>query len=149
MTNSNAKQLPQPDPAFKAINFFAVVVSAFGSLAAGFVWFTMIFPTPYLEGLGKTAEELAKGPSMLVASLLQLAGNFVMAYILAWLMARTGMQTVRQGMLLAALVWIGFVAAVLGPMYAFQAFSLEFFFITAGSVLVSLLIMGAILGGWK
>jgi len=41
----------------------------------GFLWFTVIFRTPYLEGLGKTAEELAKGASMLVASLLQLAGN--------------------------------------------------------------------------
>jgi hypothetical protein len=52
-------------------------------------------------------------------------------------------------MLLAVLVWLGFVVAFLGPTYAFQAFSLQFFLIVAGSALVYLLIMGAILGGWK
>lgn len=131
------------------INLLAVGVSALLSYVMSFVWFVFIFRVPYTEGLGKTAEELAKGPSMLTASLLQLAGNLIMAYILAWLMARTGMVTIGQGMLLATLVWTGFVAAVLGPMYAFQAFSLSFFLITAGSVLISLLIMGAIISVWR
>lgn len=45
--------------------------------------------------------------------------------------------------------WLGFVAAVLGPMHAFQAFSLAFFAITSGGVLVTLLVSGAILGAWR
>lgn len=132
-----------------AINLWAVAVAAVTSYVAGFLWFTMLFRKPYLDGLGKTAEKLAQGPSMLTASILQVIGNLLTAYLLAWLMARTGLRSVGQGILLATLLWIGFVVAVLGPMYAFQAFSLVFFFITVGSVLVSLLIMGAILGYWK
>lgn len=131
------------------VNFLAVGVGAIISLVAGFVWFTVIFRRPYLEGLGKTADQLAKGPSTLVASVYQLAGNFVTAYVLAWILGLGGVQTAPQGMLVAVLVWLGFVAAVIGPIYAFQAFSLKFFFINTGYVLVALLIMGAILGAWK
>ncbi|MFA5035192.1 MAG: DUF1761 domain-containing protein [Candidatus Margulisiibacteriota bacterium] len=131
------------------INIWAAVTGSLISFIVSFVWYTIIFRAPYIEGLGKTAEQMAKGPSMLVASVLQLIGYLVTAFVLAWLMQRTGLQSVNQGLLLALVVWVGFVAAVLGPLYAFEAFSLNFFFITAGNVLVTFLILGAILGGWR
>jgi len=130
-------------------NLFAVGVSAISSLVLGFIWFTVIFRVPYLNGLGKTPEQLAQGPSMLEAVILQLIGNFIMAWVLTWLIVHTGQRTVLGGMRVGVLAWLGFIASVIGPMYAFQAFSLQFFFITAGYPLVSLLIMGAILGSWK
>jgi Protein of unknown function (DUF1761) len=134
---------------YAKINLFAVGVSALLSLALGFIWFTVIFREPYLIGLGKTPEQLAQGPSMLEAVILQLIGDFIMACVLAWLIVHTGQQTVIGGIRLGVLTWLGFIAAVIGPMYAFQAFSLQFFAITAGYPLVILLIMGAILGGWR
>jgi hypothetical protein len=132
-----------------AINYLAVLVSAVAGYAASFVWFIFLFFEPYKKALGKTAEEMAKGPNTLQASLMQVVGNAITALVLAWLMNLTGYTTLGKGVLLAALVWVGFVAAVLGPMYAFQAFGLSFFFITAGSVLITLLIMGGILGAWR
>ena len=134
---------------FGTVNILAVIASAIANFALGFVWFTVIFRNPYLEGLGKTADALARGPSVLVASGMQLVGNFVMAYILAWLMQRTGQNTVAGGVWLGLVVWLGFVAAVIGPMYAYQAFPLKFFAISAGYPLVALLLMGTILGAWK
>lgn len=131
------------------INIWAAVAGSLISFIVSFIWYTIVFRAPYIEGLGKTAEQMAKGPSMLVAAVLQLIGYLVTAFVLAWLMQRTGLQSVNQGLLLALVVWVGFVAAVLGPLYAFEAFSLNFFFITAGNVLVTLLILGAILGGWR
>ncbi|MFA6170524.1 MAG: DUF1761 domain-containing protein [Candidatus Margulisiibacteriota bacterium] len=133
----------------QGVNIWAAITGSLISFIVSFVWYMILFRAPYIEGLGKTAEQLAKGPSMLVASVLQLIGYLVTAVVLAWLMKRTGLQSVSQGLLLAVVVWGGFVAAVLGPFYAFEAFSLNFFFITAGNVLVSLLIMGAIFGSWK
>lgn len=131
-----------------SINFIAVIVSAVVAYLANFVWFTMLFRAPYIEGLGKTVEELGKGPSMIHASILQVIGNFVMASVLAWLMVRLGFHGIGQGLFLATIIWIGFIAAVLGPMLAFQAFSFQFFLITSGSILVSLLIAGAVIGSW-
>jgi hypothetical protein len=72
-----------------------------------------------------------------------------MAYVFAWLMVQTGMRSVPQALLLAVLTWLSFIAAFLGPTYAFQAFSLPFFLITSGSALLSLLIMAVILGAWQ
>ena len=132
-----------------SINLLAVGTSAFVSTALGFVWFTIVFREPYLEGLGKTAEALARGPSAPVAAVMQLVGSLVTAYVLALLMERTGANTVTGGLGWGLLAWIGFVAAVIGPLYAFQAFSPTFFLITAGYPLVSLLLTGAILGGWR
>lgn len=131
-----------------SINFLAVGASAIASLLLGFAWFTVVFRRPYLDGLGKTADELARGPSTLQASILHLIGAFVTAYVLAWVIGATGQPTVTGGMRVGALVWLGFVAAVIGPMYAFQAFSLQFFGISIGYHLVGLLVMGAILGQW-
>lgn len=131
------------------LNFLAIILSAVLSYAANFVWFMLLFRTAYAEGLGKTAEAMAKGPNAIQASIMQIIGNLVMATVLAWLMANLKYTGVSQGVLLAVIVWAGFVAAVLGPMYAFQAFSLQFFLITAGSVLLTFVITGAILGIWR
>ena len=48
--------------------------------------------------------------------------------------------------LLAVMIWLGFVAAVAGHMFAFRSFSLRFFATTAGSVLFALLVIGTVLG---
>lgn len=131
------------------MNIWAILVASVVSYLANFVWFIVIFSEPYLQGLGKTDEELALGPDGLQASILQLIGNIAMAYVLSWLMVRMSMQTALKGAKLGAVVWAGFVAAVLGPMYAFQAFSLSFFLITSGSVLLTFIITGLIVGGWR
>jgi hypothetical protein len=132
-----------------SINLLAVLVSAIASFLTGWLWFMILFSKPYIRGLNKTAEELAKGPSAVPSLLLQCAGSLVMAYVLAWLIARTGLQTVGGGMRVGVMAWLGFVAAVLGPYYAFQAYPFSFFMINAGYPLVALIAMGAILGGWK
>ena len=131
-----------------SINYFALVASAVVSYPLSYVWFMMLFRAPYITGLGRTKQQMDQGPNMLVASGMQLVGNVVMAFVLAWLMKQLGYQTALDGIKLGVIVWLGFVAAVMGPMYAFQAFSLQFFFINAGSVLISLVIMGATLGRW-
>lgn len=61
-------------------------------------------------------------------------------------MFRTGMDTIAEGMLLALMLWVGFVATVAGHMFAFRSFTLRFFATTAGSVLFALPIIGVILG---
>jgi hypothetical protein len=70
---------------------------------------------------------LFREPSVMVASVMQLAGHLVMAYVLAWLMISLNYHSAAEGLKTALLIWLGFVAAVIGPMYAFQAFSLQFF----------------------
>lgn len=131
------------------LNLPAVALSSVLSLLLGFLWFTLIFREPYIAGLGRTAEQLSQGPSVLVASLYQLLGSAVMAGVLAFLMKATSSEGLVQAVQLAGLIWAGFVAAVIGPMYAYQAFSLVFFGITAGYPFVALLLSAAVLSLWR
>ena len=133
----------------KSINIWAVIVSGVVTTALGFLWFMVLFREPFIRGSARTQEQLNKGPDGPTASVIQLLGSIIMAYVLAWLMTHTDYTSVGQALKLAMLVWIGFVACVTGPMYAFQAFPFYFFLITTGYTLVSLLISGIILGAWK
>ena len=133
----------------KSINLWAVIVSGLASTAFGFLWFMVLFREPFIKGSARTKEQLDAGPSGTMASVMQLAGSIIMIYVLAWLMAQTGYTSIGQGLKLATLVWIGFVACVTGPNFAFQAYPFNFFLIITGYTLVCLLMSGAILGAWR
>lgn len=132
-----------------SVNVFALAAATIGAFSMNFVWFTILFRRSYLAGLGKTQAQLNQGPSMVTASALQLIGFFVMALVLGWLMHRLGQVTVKGGLQIASIAWIGFVASVFAPMHAFQAYPISFTAITAGGYLGALLISGAIIGLWR
>jgi hypothetical protein len=112
-----------------------VVVSVVATWLAGFLWFKVLFRLPSAEGLSRST-----------VSLLQHAGDIGFACLLAWIMFRTGMNTILDGILLALAIWLGFVGAVAGHMFAFRSFTLRFFVTTTGSVLLALLVIGVVLG---
>ena len=112
-----------------------VVVCVVATWLAGFLWFRVLFRLPAADGLSGST-----------VSLLQHVGDIGFACLLAWIMFRTGMHTILDGILLALTLWLCFVAAVAGHMFAFRSFTLRFFATTAGSVLFALLIIGAVLG---
>lgn len=130
------------------INYWAVIASALLSTGLMCVWYLVLFPVPYVKALDRTKEQMDKGPTMGPSLLIQVAGNLVMIFVLAWLMSALQFNTVGKGVLLAALIWCGFVASVIGPMYAFQAFPMTLFLITTGSILMALLVSAVVLGAW-
>jgi hypothetical protein len=112
-----------------------VVVSVVATWLAGFLWFRVLFRLPSADGLSPST-----------VSALQHVGDIGFACLLAWIMFQTGMRTILDGVLLAIAVWLAFVGAVAGHMFAFRSFTLRFFATTAGSALFALLIIGVILG---
>ena len=130
-------------------NVSAIITSAISSLILGFLWFTMFFKTAYMKDLGRTKEQLEKGPSLAIAAGFQLMGNLLLAFVLSWLIQQLGYTTLPQTLQLALLVWLGFVVAVIGPFYAFQAFPFRFFLIIVGGVLSFILITTVIITLWK
>lgn len=112
-----------------------VVVAIAATWLAGFLWFRVLFRVPAADGLS---------PSTI--SLLQHIGDIGFACLLAWIMFRTGMHTILDGILLAIAIWVAFVAAVAGHMFAFRSFTLQFLATTAGSVLFALVTIGVVLG---
>ena len=112
-----------------------VVVSVVATWLGGFLWCRVFFRLPETDALSRPT-----------VSALQHVGDIGFACLLAWIMFRTGMHTILEGIVLALAIWFGFVAAVAGHMFAFQSFTLRFFATTAGSVLFALLIIGTVLG---
>jgi hypothetical protein len=61
----------------------------------------------------------------------------------------TGPQTALRGMRAGALLWLGFVVTTWATEYAFEVRTYKIFAINTGFWLFGMVIMGAIVGGWK
>jgi hypothetical protein len=127
----------------------AIVVATIASYVTSYVWFTQVFATPYTRALGKTQEQLDAGPSLPAALAMQLVGTLVTVVVLSVFIQRFAAVGVLPAIWIALLAWLGFVAAVQGPIYAFQAYGLPFFLIVTGGVLAGLIVPAAILGAWR
>jgi hypothetical protein len=129
------------------INPIAVVLGGilYWLVQAG--WYTL-FSRPWLEGVGKTMTDLQQG-SPVLPYLIALACDVVVAFVLAWVVVATGEQTAARGVLCGILLSLGLIATTLATTYTFERRSLQFFLINAGCPLVALIIVGALVGGWK
>jgi hypothetical protein len=61
----------------------------------------------------------------------------------------TGPQTALRGIRVAAMLWLGFVVTTWATEYIFEVRPLSLFAINAGFWLLGMILMGAIVGGWK
>jgi hypothetical protein len=130
------------------INIWAVLVAAVVYWLLGAAWFT-ILRDPWLASVGKTMEQLQGAVNAGVAYGVALVSNLIIAYVLGWVVVRTGGQTAVRGITVGALLWVGLVGTTIGTAFIFEGRSLEGFVLTAGYPLVGMLLMGAIVGGWK
>ena len=132
----------------RCVNVKGVLVAAVPYILLGYPWFS-VFRDPWFHGGGLTVEQLRNGPGYVTAFSVAILSAIVTSYVLAFLVVRTGEQTSMRGMKLGALVWLAFVGAVMATQQTFEARSVGYFLVTAGYPLVGLLIMGAIVGGWR
>lgn len=132
---------------FGAINVLAVVVSAVAGMVVGFIWFSPpLFEKAWLEDIGRTREQI-EGDSPL-KYLVAFIGSLLMAYIVARLLDLVGGPSLEMGILLAVVVWVAFVAATSAANFAFAGRPVRLWLIENGNHLLTLLVMGVILGVW-
>lgn len=129
------------------VNFLAVIVAAIANMALGFLWYSQaLFANAWMAAIGKTREQLGQpGP----AYALTLVGALVTAYILALFVKVAQAQTLLDGALTGLLAAVGFVATSFGVGYIFEGRPRNLYLINVGYQLVSLVVMGAILGVWR
>jgi hypothetical protein len=127
----------------------AVAVATLVYFMLGGIWFTVL-KTPWITGLGRTLDEMTKAaysPAITFGS--AVLTTFVLAVFLSWLIGATGSGTVVGGLKVAAWTWFGVVFTTWSTEYAFEAKGLEILAINTGYCLTGMLLMGAILGGWR
>lgn len=129
-------------------NYVAVVTAAAVHFVLGALWFSALMH-PWLAGIGKTYQDLAREGSPVIAYVVAFASDLVLAWVLSWLIRATGCDSMAGGILTGAVLWLGFVATTTATEYVFEARSFEVFAINAGYPLAGMLIMGGLLGAWK
>ena len=128
-------------------NPFAVMASALAGFLLGAVWYSpALLGKPWMKALGKTKEGLM-GPA------LPLAVNLVSALIVSLALALTvrafGAHTGPAGGGVGLLVGLCFTAANMISNYISAGSSLKLYLIDAGYRVVSMGVMGAMLGAWR
>jgi len=127
----------------------AIIVATLCYFGLGAVWFT-VFRNAWLEGIGKTMEQLmASGVSPMLAYGIALLLTLALALFLSWLIQVTGPATVGRGVQIAVILWFCTVFATFATEYAFEGRGVKILAITSGYCLVPMVLMGAVLGGWR
>lgn len=133
------------------INYWAVIVSAVVSIIIGSLWYGPLFGKAFMKAMGMnewSEEKKARmKKSMTMSYVLQAVASLVMFYVLARFMIGMDQMSVQGGLTTALWVWIGFVLPIqLGD--AVWGGKWILFRINSGNMLVTLLVVGAILGAW-
>ena len=131
--------------AVQNINWLSVVIAAISSFLIGGIWYGPVFGKAWMTEFDFTEADLAKrsipktfGLSLILA--------FIAALILEMFIGAQADLTF--GAMAGLFAGLGWVATFLGILYLFEMQSLRAYFINAGYCVISLTVMGIILGAW-
>jgi uncharacterized protein DUF1761 len=131
------------------LNWVAILVAAIVSFIFEALWYSM-FMKQWLAGIGRTMEWLtSSGMSPALQYGVAILCAIIAAAVLSICIQGSGEHSARRGVLVGALVWVGFVATSWATEYIFEVRSLSIYAINAGFWLFDLMLMGAIVGAWK
>jgi hypothetical protein len=127
------------------ISWLAVLVAAIVKFAIGALWYSPV-------GFLKQWQEATKAPpnameGTTTGMIAEAIGDLVMAYILARFIAFYG-HGFWNGILIGVMAWLGFVAPFLANQIYFEKRPQQVAVINGAYSLISLIVMGAILGVW-
>jgi hypothetical protein len=135
---------------FGGINYWAVLVAAVGSFLVGGLWYGVLFAKPWVELQRFDEQELKQMERNQPRNFgIFFVGDLVMATILALLIGAVGAGSALGGAGLAILLWLGIAATLGASKHAATNKKLAVFAINTSHELVSLLVMGLILGAWR
>lgn len=129
--------------------FIGVLVAAVVYFFLGGVWYSQKLFGPYHmkhHHEGTDPAQMKCGTSSLIGEFIL---DLIMAYVLAIFINFAGGKNWSDGLLVGLWVWIGFVATTQLSAVIWAKKSVMSFFVTAGFVLVGLLVMGSIIGLFK
>lgn len=130
------------------VNLTAVFVAALASMVAGFAWYSKaVFGKRWIKLTGLSGDEM-KGSAMFKTFGLAFLLSLVMAYMLSIFIHYAGAKTLILGAKTGLWVWVGFLVPMTLTNALFTKKSMELYAVESGSHLVSLLVMGAIIGSW-
>jgi len=138
--------------AFAGMNYWAVLLAAVGGFLFGGLYYWLL-ARPWIEASEWSAERRATHEAgtmrqPLVPMITAAVANLVMAWVLSGVLGHLGpgQVTLRNGLISALFLWVGFVITNMAVNYAFQQRRPLLLAIDGGHWLGVLLVQGAIIG---
>lgn len=133
------------------INYWAVLGAAVASFVVGMLWYSVLFGKAWMSMTGITPESMK---AMKMSATAAYIGMFVLSLLMAYVLAHgiifgnayLNMSGAVGGMMGAFWYWLGFAVPLTSGSYLWEGKSIKLWVLNAGYYLVSLLVMGAILG---
>lgn len=130
-------------------NYLAVATAAAVCVVFLMIWYK-IFLDIWLKGIGHNRLWLAEtGVSLVLQYMTALVAAALVAATISAFTQMTGPQTAARGMKIAAGIWLGGVLGTRAVQNVFEVRSYAVFAVNAGFWLLAMMLMGAIVGGWK
>jgi hypothetical protein len=127
------------------VNWLAIAGATLAKFAIGGVWYSPVAFGPRWGAIVGVTPEAFKArmmPSMIV----DLLSSLVMAWVLANVLKFTGAMGLIPGVRVSFFLWLGFVATPLLSTTMYEGRKLGLFWINGAYWLVSMLVMGGLIG---
>lgn len=136
-----------------SINIVAVIVAAVVVQGIGMIWYSpALFGKQWAKLMGfkdMSAEQTNKMKEQAKAGYLgTFLASVILAAVLSVMIQLTSSNSIREGILIAALAWLGFVATVTFINAIYSNKSLAVYMIDGGYQFVSFLVIAAIVTAW-
>ncbi|MCG8693218.1 MAG: DUF1761 domain-containing protein [Minwuiales bacterium] len=131
---------------FGGMNYLAVLAAGVAGFVFGALYYTAL-AKPWMAAIGKTEEEIKANMSpvpYVIAGIAQLVIAFMLAGVIGHL--GTDMATVRNGLITAFFIWLGFILTTMAVNHAFQGAKRSLTVIDSGHWLGVLLVQGLVIG---
>jgi hypothetical protein len=131
-----------------SVNFIAVLVAALANFIIGFLFHGPLFGKVWMKLANITPTGNEKFSGMVPQMVKNYVANFVFAFVLATMISYSGATSAFMGMVFAFWVWLGYVVTTTSIEVIWMKRSVKLWLFEAFASLVSILVMGAILGAW-
>lgn len=136
-----------------AVNYLAVLGAGVSAVVIGALWYGPLFQKPWMRLAGLTTESMK---SMALSPLMAMVGGFIISLLIAYVLsyavvfvtAYTGTAGLFAGAEVGFWTWLGFLVPATSGAYLWEGKSPKLWVLNAGYYLVSLLVMGALLGAF-
>ncbi len=133
------------------VNYIAVIVASIVSFVIGMLWYSpFLFGNLLMKasGINKKDIEKSKKKGMGKKLLIAFITTIIMVYVLAYLLDILNYNDAVSGGLVGFLIWLGFMATIGLGRILWEGKTFSFYLINTLHELVSLVVIGAILGAW-
>lgn len=133
--------------AFQNLNWLAIIVAGVSAFILGGLWYSpLMFVKRWMKEAGITEESTKKTNMVKIFGLSFLLSLIASLFLAMFIGAKAG---AAFGAMAGFMAGLGWVFTFMGISYLFEAKSLAHFLINAGYSVVSLTIMGFIIGVWQ